>query len=218
MATTFGLMQADIASDLSRSTLTTQIKKAINRAVTFYQREPWWFNEGQATTPTVAGQELYALPTDFRTPQRLTLYDPAAGTTDVLAPKPNEWLDQNYPTVVQARPSSWSILTNELRLKNIPDAVYTLTLTYWKSYVALSADADTNDMINEAEDLIRFRAEWDVWANTIRNTNNATVALAQAKEQFGLVRRQSAKIKRTGLIQPAADMPIRQTHWNIFSG
>lgn len=179
---TFATVKANIADDLSRSDLTTQISARMLAAVRYYANKDFWFNRGQSTASTVAGTELYALPTDFMAPYRLQLADSA--TKEPLIRVSNEWLDANYETTDQARPVRWSILANQIRLRPIPDAVYTLTLTYRKELTALSGDSDTNAWTEDAEMLIHYRTCWDIYQHIIRDQGMAQACKASEMEQL----------------------------------
>lgn len=59
-------MQSNIADELSRTDLSTQITREINNSITFYQNEKLWFNENvQITINTINGQRDYTLPPNF---------------------------------------------------------------------------------------------------------------------------------------------------------
>src|SRR3990170_745213 len=61
---TFGAMQDRIADELARTDLTSQVSRAIQSAIRFYERERFYFNESIGTFSTVASQEWYSS-TDF---------------------------------------------------------------------------------------------------------------------------------------------------------
>lgn len=62
---TYGDMQARIADELARTDLAAEIQNEIQTAISYYENERFWFNEGQWTFNTVNAQELYALPVQF---------------------------------------------------------------------------------------------------------------------------------------------------------
>lgn len=194
--TTFATLKANIADDLNRSDLTTQINTRVLRAVGYYANKDFWFNRGQATASTVAGTEFYALPTDFIAPYRMQLSD---GTLkEPLTRVANQWLDANFETTAQARPQYFSILAEQFRLRDIPDAVYTMTLTYRKALTALSGDSDTNAWTEDAEMLIHHRACWDIAAHIMGDQGRAQIHKASEMEELRCLMARNTEIVSSG--------------------
>jgi hypothetical protein len=194
--TTFSDLKANIADDLNRTDLTTQINTRVLRAVGYYANKEFWFNRAQATASTVAGQELYALPTDFMAPYRMQLTD---GTLkEPLVRVANNWLNAYFETETRSRPTHWSILANQIRLRPLPDAVYTLTLTYRKELTALSGASDTNAWTEDAEMLIHYRTCWDIYQHIIRDQGMAQACKASEMEQLHCLMRRNTEIVSAG--------------------
>jgi hypothetical protein len=76
--TTYGDMVTRVQDELARTDLTTQVQGSIMRAIRFYERRRWWFNETRFSFATVLGQEYYSdVDAVFRTISRLKLVDTA---------------------------------------------------------------------------------------------------------------------------------------------
>lgn len=189
----YGQMQSGIADDLGRGDLGAQIAARIRSAIAFYGDERFWFNEGRATASTTAGQALYPLPDDCIRPERLQL---AAGDgAETLARRSNDELDAIASgAAAQGRPCDWAILTNQIRLRPVPDGTYGLTLTYVRSLEPLADPTDSNAWTVEGERLIRARAEWELYQYVLRDDAMAAAckqaeleALAQLKRRSGAV-------------------------------
>jgi hypothetical protein len=76
--TTYGDMVTRVQDELARTDLTTQVQGSIMRAIRFYERRRWWFNETRFSFATVQGQEYYSdVDAGFRTISRLKLVDTA---------------------------------------------------------------------------------------------------------------------------------------------
>lgn len=76
--TTYGDMVTRIGDELARSDLTSQIQGSVMRAIRFYERRRWWFNETRFTFSTISGQEYYSdVDAGNRTISRLKLVDSA---------------------------------------------------------------------------------------------------------------------------------------------
>ena len=164
---TYGTMQTRIADELARSDLTSQIKLAIQSAIAHYSGKRFWFNEAQATASTSDGTEYYAVPNDFQSIDSLRIT--VNGTTYTLESQPWVWMDEAQSnSAYKGQPIYYAIYAQQFRLYPIPDAVYTLKLSYQKALGSLSADGDTNAWMVEGERLIRMRAKWDLFSNVIR--------------------------------------------------
>lgn len=202
------VVRARIADDLNRSDLNTQIDKAINRAIEFYEKQRFWFNENTWTFVTVAGTESYtfstASTTDLLEIDQVTL---TRTSTDIYP------LDQitfqklrqinTTGTTTRGAPSKFALYKSTWYLYPVPDAVYTVTIYGQKSYAAMTADADTNDFTTDAEDLIEARARWWVYANILKDVTQATVAKASEIEALQSLQAKTANIQSTGAIRPA---------------
>lgn len=75
---TYGDMSSRVADEMARSDLTTQVQGAIMRAIRYYERRRWWFNQVMFTWSSVAGQEYYSdVDAGNRTISRLKSVDSA---------------------------------------------------------------------------------------------------------------------------------------------
>src|SRR5262245_11284508 len=137
--TTYLIMQARIADELVRDDLTTQIKSAINSAITTWEGTRFAFNERKYLINTVADQEWY----DLVSPPLLTYAGAAVGTGETileldhdpkatvnstfypLTPRTQAWFDRNAAPAAEytGQPDSYGIFNSQLRLFPIPDAV-----------------------------------------------------------------------------------------------
>ncbi len=75
---TYGDMVTRVTDELARSDLTSQVQTSIMRAIRFYERRPWWFNQTTFTFPTTYAQEYYSdVEAGNRTISRLKVVDGA---------------------------------------------------------------------------------------------------------------------------------------------
>lgn len=167
MTSTFLQMQQRIADDLDRTDLTTQIKLAINRAIKHYQTEPFWFKETSSSFPAVSAQEEYvygtgSVPTDI---EMIDIMERQYNGTKItmLQITPSE-LEAKQSLDATGIPDEFAQYQNRIKLYPIPNQTgITILIKYTKNYTELSADADTNDWLTYAEDLIESHARW--WIN-----------------------------------------------------
>ncbi len=196
-------MRSRIADDLDRSDLTTQITKAINRAIEHYEKERFFFNESSGTFPTVADQESYgsadSVPTDIVAIDVLTITESSSNIypLDKFPFQTLRYLNTSG-TTAPGVPYNWAYYQEKFWFYPVPDAAYTMTVYYTKSYAALSGDSDTNDFLDEAEDLIEARARWWVNHRIIKDLNAAAADKSEELEALMALQIRSSNLITTG--------------------
>jgi hypothetical protein len=187
VANDYAALQARVADELNRADLTSQIALEILTAIKHYERDRFWFNEGEATASTVAGQINIAVPTDLLEIDSLEV-------TYASHPYPVTRRDWGWYTRISGRdtnigkavPTSYVYHANSLYLHPVPDAIYTLTMSYLKQLTALSAGADSNEWTIGGEELIRVRARQAVRINYLSDVaaKQEATGFATAGEGF----------------------------------
>lgn len=185
--------QTRIANELNRSGLTAEIKLAILSSIEYYKKRRWPWNEYSTTLTCVTDTEYVALPSDFVELDKLQI---TVGTN-----KRHLHL-RDYGQIVDWRansssgePTDFALWQNRIELFRKPNSTYTLTIHYVRSLTVLSADADENAWLTDAEELIRLHAKKDLYANKIRDTRSAKDM--QALEDSALLRMESWHQRRT---------------------
>lgn len=175
---TFLDVQNNIADYLNRSDLTTQIKTAINRAIASYGTHDFWFTQaGPSTFSTIANQESYAvadgIPDNIReiTYLRLT----SGGSFYRIDPRTLVYIQEHNPNSNPGMPFNYCFWAKKIYLNPIPDAVYTVTAWFRKTYAEMTLNADTNDFTTniEALNLIEAKACWWLSSYIIRDKEGA---------------------------------------------
>lgn len=203
MSGDYGTLQNRIADEIARSDLTAQIREAIQSAIRLHESERFWFNEAEATAQSVAGQAAYAVPGDFLEPDALTLS--VSGNRYPLSPRSYGWLrGAAINEAARGRPTDWAYYADQLWLYPAPDAAYTLTLSYLKRLPVLAASGDANAWMTHGEELIRARAKADLYANVIRDFDEAIAMKAVETEALANLRIKSAKKIASGRLAPTA--------------
>ncbi len=174
---TFLEMITRIEDDLDRTDLRDQIKTAINRAIKYYQTEPFWFKEESDSFPTVSGQEEYSYGTGS-VPDDVEMIDLLEcqynGTKDPIVPITTFELEAKQSGLAEGIPSQYASYENKLKLYPIHNqSGITILIKYTKNYPELSADSDTNDWLVYAEDLIESRSRWWVNLRIIKDRESA---------------------------------------------
>ncbi|MDR3469831.1 MAG: hypothetical protein P4M07_28205 [Xanthobacteraceae bacterium] len=163
--TTLADIEARIASDLTRSDLTSQIANAVSDAIDFYQRGRFWFNVTRLQTfSTVAGQQAYGasdlsiIPNIIRVDALFILQ---SGTTTTYPLDRFEPADFEVIAITMGggKPTAFTCVDQQILLWPVPNAVYTMRLHCHYKLPALVNPTDSNAWVTDAEELIRCHAK-----------------------------------------------------------
>ena len=143
---TFAQLKTAAANWLDRSDLTDRIPEFITLAEARFNRLLRIRDMETVSTSisTVAGTREYSLPTGFVQMKEFHL------TTDPLTPLAYitpEMMTRLWAGSSKGRPEVFTIIADNVRLGPNPDAVYTTSMLYYKTFTALSDAATTNDML-----------------------------------------------------------------------
>ena len=168
------------ASSAASSDIAQEIKDAIKTAIAYYQNERFWFNEKWDTATTAAGVQRYALPTGFIEFDDIRLEESGSSLYPLRRTPFNTILELTTHTAHTGRPQDYAIFANELWFWPIPDSEFTYYRYYLRELSTLSGDADTNAWMTSGEELIRLRAERELWMNVLHDDERAvSCALAE---------------------------------------
>lgn len=207
--TTLGTMMDRIADELDRSDLTSQIQKAIQTAIDRYQRKRFFFNEARSLTfNTVDGQEFYTSADSSDIPNLLFIDNVklTISGSDKIDLERRQYSELEYDsansTNDEGQPTAYAYYNKQLRLYPIPNAAYAVRVSGVFALSDLSATADTNAWMTDAEALIRSRAKRELLTHVIRDAEGATaMAQAEAEELQSLIQETNAR-SGTGAIYP----------------
>ena len=140
--TDYATLQAAVANWLHRSDLSAQVPDFIALAEAKLSSDldarPM---ESQVALTTSAGSGSVALPSDMLEMRRLMLQADVNRPLTYVTP---DQLAADYPTGLTGRPAVFAVIGTNLSLAPVPDAEYTLELTYRQRIPALSASNATN--------------------------------------------------------------------------
>lgn len=202
---TFSQMRSKIADDLNRSDLTTQINRAINRAINHYKKQRFWFNESTDTFSTVVDQESYGSADGVATDiveideAKITI---SSSVKPTLTKQTFQYIQEMNYGNFSSQPTDYAIFQNKIWLYPIPNQVWTITLYYQKSYSDLSADADENDFTTYAEDLIEARATWWLYKTVIRDKDAADDYKQVELDALTSLQAHTIKLKSSNKLRP----------------
>jgi hypothetical protein len=184
--TTRSDIEAQIADDLARSDLTSQITAAVNTAIRSYRFERLGFNEAYKVTATLSSSAdtlaLTSLSVRFRKLDRVRLVRDAGDYLD-LYHRDYDWIMSRQDVRVLCQPVEYAIYNSYIHFDSLADQDYALLLDGIKELgTAASASYSAQDAtawFNDARELIRHRAKREVYANVLKDMELAAAAGAR---------------------------------------
>ena len=209
--TDYSTMRTRIADELANDgdITSAQINYAIQDTIKQYERRPWWFNQKTATFSTVDGQEYYSS-SDLSDIPDIVQIIAATVTNNLKGPlKPVDYLtiDDEQDGSVEGEPRVFAYFKENIRLYPIPDAVYTITLSYIYRLTALSADGDSNAWTTDAEELIRSGAKRRIALNYLESETVAARFAVMEREAFTEMLAENRRRWPNTVLRPPAMLP-----------
>ena len=209
--TDYATMRTRIADELANDgdITSAQINYAIQDTIKQYERRPWWFNQKTATFSTVDGQEYYSS-SDLSDIPDIVQIIAATVTNNLKGPlKPVDYLtiDDEQDGSVEGEPRVFAYFKENIRLYPIPDAVYTITLSYIYRLTALSADGDSNAWTTDAEELIRSGAKRRIALNYLESEVVAARFAVMEREAFTEMLAENRRRWPNTVLRPPAMLP-----------
>lgn len=141
---------------LDRDDLTDRVPEFIELAeVRIYRNLRIRSMEGRSYTNLVSGQEYYTLPTDFIQQRNVQIN---SNPVKVLVYRTPEQIDKEYPGTSKGTPEVFTIIGDEIQIKEIPSSTNQLEISYYKRLPNLSATNTTNWIMTNAPDLLLYGA------------------------------------------------------------
>jgi len=174
----------------------------INRAIRFYRNRRFWFNVEEATITLVAGtQAVPSVPSTLVSELQvngLMLIDSQIKIDLRKLPQDDFFESDDDQT---GRPHSYTYKNGAFLLLPIPQQAYTLKLQYLESYADLSADGDTNDFTDNAEDLLMLHALKNLYAEDKDDPQYAARFSELEAAELSALRERSGNLTGTGALQ-----------------
>jgi hypothetical protein len=182
---TYSELKTAIANWLDRSDLTDVIPDFITLAETRHKRD---FKirrmETRVTANTISGTEYYTLPDDYIAMRNIKLNSDPKTALNFLTPEIMDRLQAGSST---GKPKAYSIKGNTIQLRPLPDGVYEIEISYYKTFAALSDSNTTNDMLThhpdaylygalvQAEPYLQNDKRLQVWAGLYNSTKDSII-------------------------------------------
>jgi hypothetical protein len=151
---TYTELQAAINNWLDRDDLTDRVPEFIALAEARIARRLRVRGvEERSTTPLIAGQEYYSLPSDFLEARNVQINTNPVNSLTYRTPYQ---LDKEYPSTGTGTPCCFTIIGNEIQLKPIPGSTDNMEISYFQRLSALSGSNPTNWLTANAPDLLLY--------------------------------------------------------------
>ncbi len=213
----YGDMQTRIADEIADSTLTSQIRLAIQSAIKFYERNEFYFNTKNGTFNTVANQEYYGTAANSDIPTLVTVKTMNYTYQGIILPitsAADSDIDFAQNGLMIGPPKLYAYVDQQIRLFWIPDQVYPITMNYVYRLTTLSADASENAWTNDAEELIRQSAKKRIAGDVLRDVDMYQACVTFEKEALMALRGETSKRRSNRTLR--TEIPGRG-HYNIYS-
>jgi hypothetical protein len=206
-------LTADIADDIDDTAgeYGAAILKAVQGAQRDCERFTFYFNETRDKTfSTVISQQFYTSAdlADIATLvhiQRAYFTDTGGQIIDIAWSDPAELEILSDNTGATGQPTSYTYFNRQIRLYPIPNAIYTIRLQLGPyRLTALASGSDTNAWLDEAYDMMKARAKYRLYKNTLKDVGLAAEALNDYNEQFVLLKVETSKRNGSGYIRPTS--------------
>jgi hypothetical protein len=204
-------MMLAIADDIDDTTseYSAQIQEAILGAIRFCELDLYYFNETRDVTfQTVANQQWYGaaanatIPTLVRIVAAYVEYSDGRRTLMRReTPEDIELLSDNSAS--KGEPYAWTYFDRQVRIYPIPlDTSYTIRLQLGPYRLAkIASTEDTNAWIVEAFDMIKARAKYIIYKDTLKDAALAAEALNDFNDQQGGLKAETSRRVSTGFIR-----------------
>jgi|SRR5581483_2822541 len=202
-------LQNNIASDLSRTDLTSQIKSAIGDAIEQYSNSRFYFNVTRSFTfNTVVGQRAYGASDLAQIPNiigidTMFLFDGGRPLElDKYEADEFEWLQST--STGNGRPCAYTYIDSQILVWPLPNAIYPIRPHMHYVLDPLVNDTDTNAWTNDAEKLIRCHAKLLLYTNVLEDTDGMQRMSVQIQSYMDSLTYQTSARMATGRIRPTS--------------
>lgn len=202
-------IEAQIADDLARSDLSTQITNGVNAAIRAYRFERLGFNEAYRVTATASVSVDFLALSDvsvrFRKIDRLRLIRDAGDYLDLYR-RDYDWIMSRQDPRVLSMPIEYAVYNNTIQFDCIADQTYTLLLDgvieLGTGTTASFSAGDASAWFNDARELVRHRAKREVYAHVLKDMELASAAASAEKDAYNTLKAELGEVATTGLIRP----------------
>lgn len=184
MATLQTVVDRITRDHLNRTTLDNEAIRAVQAAVRHYERERYTWNETATALACVVSQTYITVPTDLMILDVLQIT--AFGSTNDLIEESFDEILQMNAVLTNTLPTHFAQRGDRFYIAGPADSAYAVPCYYLQKLAPLTATLMTssNGWLDNAEDLIVHHATKLLWANVLRNTEEAQKFYALEKTAY----------------------------------
>lgn len=181
---------------------TASIADAINTSIRKWKYVPFWFNEDNATVSLVEDDPVVPLPSDFLVENGKDSLVIKENTIRYVLRKVSTAVYDNENLDGSGLPYIYTYRDNEFLLYYYPDRAYDLSIRYLKDYASFATDgsdnAETNDFLTNAEDLIKYDALASLHGELRQDEKMESYYSARAIDENKTLKKKTNSLNSTG--------------------
>jgi hypothetical protein len=206
---TFLDLQTNIANDLTRNDLTSQIQSAINDAIKQYERSRFWFNVTRSITfttnagqSTYTGNDLVNIPHVIKLDKLFIVNGVSTYPLTHYEPDQFEWL--TALNTANGLPTIYTYVDESIIMWPVPVTGYVIRphMHYRLLPRPLVNDTDTNAWTGDGENLIRAHAKLILYSSVLEDDEGAQRMSNQIPGIKAMLDYETSARMATGRIRP----------------
>lgn len=204
-------LEAQIADDLERSDLATQISAAVEEAILMYEKERFDFNDKLEVTVSLSSSANYipfsVLPYRFFRWDRVACVHDANNTYEVTKRTYN-FIKPRREKIIYAEPSDYCIYDEKILFDCGANANRTIlidgiaNLGTWNGTSTTFSASSTAAWFNQGAPLIRAYAKASLYTHVLKDVDLAGDMVGAARLAFDMLTGRNAAAQGTGFIEP----------------
>lgn len=205
---TFTQLKSQIANDLRRTDIDSEIEDAIHEAIRAYEGDRFWFNERYRVSVTLSTSSatiaLTSIDPYFREIDRVRLLLTSTEDRD-LYPRDYAWVMSRQDIQLDAQPLYWAIYADTIQFDSYADQNYTLTMDGIEQFggVTSSFSASSSDAwFGFGKDLIRSRAKLELYTHVIKGSDRDMLTMAAAESRAYTHLKSKTNQRGSGRVRP----------------
>lgn len=183
--------------------LATALDQAIQDAITYYEAERWWWDEGRTTSTCTIGNEYTNRPTGASIVDRPFLL--VNNVRFRITKRSMEYIEGLYTAPISGQPTDYCEFGDQIRLWPTPNVAYTIIWLYLKDETALdySVPTSANAWTAQGQSLIAARAEMLLWRDYFRDDASYQRASIKEQEAYDRLKGETNRRLSTGRVRPS---------------
>lgn len=202
-------IEAQIADDIARDDLPSQISAAVDTAIRAYEEQRFYFNEAYRITATLSSSAMsIALASISPKLCEMDRVRVLIGGIDMydLYKRDYAWIMARQDIITFAPPSEYCIYGEAVQFDCGADTAYPIIFDGVKLLGSSASDSysanDTSAWFNAARELIRNRAKREVYMHVTKDPDGAATAKMAEDDAFNTLMTKTNQRASTGLIRP----------------